>query len=392
MSIDVSLRASRSRAQPMPCRRASTRRRSKRPIGPISNPVMAAAAHTQAMSDRELAAILTRAASTARARCSRSAARPRCTASAAAANWAAAALACSGSSSRAKPKHQGTLLLECRESFGEVVWRPVSHARHERGQLGVAVLVVALGALDGGVVGDRGCRRHQLALLLERRFRLLREHDALQRFLADPADRFLRAAGELNDGRREQIDHRQRRGRWRHRAWWRFAAVAAPIGRALHPYEPAPCRAKLLGPAGRRGGTGQRAMATGASPDTGRSPLACELQSVWSHPRERSPSSRSARIVLRRRLCRRGLRTRSLTGRIFRKFVGDRRGRRRQPALSHHLPVLGIDAHGSFLACASPFCSSSSEMLSGERMNAMRPSRGGRLMVTPAFISRSQVA
>ena len=30
-------------------------------------------------------------------------------------------------------------------------------------------------------------------------------------------------------------------------------------------------------------------------------------------------------------------------------------------------------------------------MLSGERTKAMLPSRGGRLMVTPAFISRSQV-
>ena len=48
------------------------------------------------------------------------------------------------------------------------------------------------------------------------------------------------------------------------------------------------------------------------------------------------------------------------------------------------------DAHGSCLGFASPFCSSSMEMLSGERTNAMRPSRGGRLMVTPAFISRSQ--
>ena len=32
------------------------------------------------------------------------------------------------------------------------------------------------------------------------------------------------------------------------------------------------------------------------------------------------------------------------------------------------------------------------EMLSGERTKAMRPSRGGRLMVMPAFIRRSQVA
>src|SRR5262249_25612664 len=68
-------------------------------------------------------------------------------------------------------------------------------------------------------------------------------------------------------------------------------------------------------------------------------------------------------------------------------FIGQR-----QDHVSHHLPVLDIDAHGSCLARASPFCSNSIETLSGERMNAMRPSRGGLLMVTPAFISRSQTA
>ncbi len=41
---------------------------------------------------------------------------------------------------------------------------------------------------------------------------------------------------------------------------------------------------------------------------------------------------------------------------------------------------------------ASPFCSNSIEIASGVRMNAMRPSRGGRLMTTPAFCSLSQVA
>ena len=47
-------------------------------------------------------------------------------------------------------------------------------------------------------------------------------------------------------------------------------------------------------------------------------------------------------------------------------------------ALSYQLPVLGMDFHGSAGASAAPFCSSSMEMLSGERTNAMRPSRGGR--------------
>ena len=58
----------------------------------------------------------------------------------------------------------------------------------------------------------------------------------------------------------------------------------------------------------------------------------------------------------------------------------------------YHLPVLGIDFHGSRGGLASPFCSNSIECLSGERTKAMTPSRGGRLMVTPAFISVSQVA
>src|SRR5262249_35122408 len=66
-------------------------------------------------------------------------------------------------------------------------------------------------------------------------------------------------------------------------------------------------------------------------------------------------------------------------------------GHRSALAGAYHLPEFGIDDHGSFLACASPFCSNSMEMLSGERTKAMRPSRGGRLMVTPAFIRRSQV-
>ena len=50
---------------------------------------------------------------------------------------------------------------------------------------------------------------------------------------------------------------------------------------------------------------------------------------------------------------------------------------------AHHVPVLGIDAHGSAGGSASPFCSSSMEIRSGLRTKAMRPSRGGRLMVMP---------
>src|SRR3974390_2954738 len=49
----------------------------------------------------------------------------------------------------------------------------------------------------------------------------------------------------------------------------------------------------------------------------------------------------------------------------------------------HQLPVLGIEIQGSSGAFAPPFCRSSTEMPSGERTNAMWPSRGGRLMTTP---------
>lgn len=60
--------------------------------------------------------------------------------------------------------------------------------------------------------------------------------------------------------------------------------------------------------------------------------------------------------------------------------------------VGYQWPVFGIDDHGSAGAFGSPFCNSSIECRSGERTKAMLPSRGGRLMVTPAFISFSQVA
>ena len=67
--------------------------------------------------------------------------------------------------------------------------------------------------------------------------------------------------------------------------------------------------------------------------------------------------------------------------------------RERQPGQGpYQCPVFGIEAHGSFGGRGEPFCNSSIECLSGERTNAMLPSRGGRLMVTPPFISFSQVA
>lgn len=57
--------------------------------------------------------------------------------------------------------------------------------------------------------------------------------------------------------------------------------------------------------------------------------------------------------------------------------MDDRRDR------SYQLPIFGADAQGSATGRFSPFCRISIEMPSGERTNAMRPSRGGRLMVMP---------
>ena len=66
--------------------------------------------------------------------------------------------------------------------------------------------------------------------------------------------------------------------------------------------------------------------------------------------------------------------------------------RQRQASDGYHFPVFGIDFHGSCGGLAAPFCRISMECLSGERTKAMTPSRGGRLIATPAFMSRSHVA
>jgi hypothetical protein len=58
----------------------------------------------------------------------------------------------------------------------------------------------------------------------------------------------------------------------------------------------------------------------------------------------------------------------------------------------YQTPVFGMLAQGSAGFNDGPCCSSSMEIPSGERTKAMRPSRGGRLMVTPCFLRRSQVA
>jgi len=68
------------------------------------------------------------------------------------------------------------------------------------------------------------------------------------------------------------------------------------------------------------------------------------------------------------------------------------RGCPRRSAEAYQLPVFGIDSHGSAGASAAPCCSSSIEIRSGERTNAMRPSRGGRLMVMPIACRCAQLA
>ena len=60
--------------------------------------------------------------------------------------------------------------------------------------------------------------------------------------------------------------------------------------------------------------------------------------------------------------------------------------------LLYQAPVLGMLVHGSAGASAPPACSSSIEMPSGVRMKAMRPSRGGRLIVTPCVMKALQVS
>ena len=57
---------------------------------------------------------------------------------------------------------------------------------------------------------------------------------------------------------------------------------------------------------------------------------------------------------------------------------------------AHQWPVFSMLFHGSAGASGVPACRSSIETLSGLRTKAMCPSRGGRLMVTPACCSVSQ--
>ncbi len=57
---------------------------------------------------------------------------------------------------------------------------------------------------------------------------------------------------------------------------------------------------------------------------------------------------------------------------------------------SYQPPIFGAEAQGSATGRFSPFCRISNEMPSGDFTKAMRPSRGGRLMVMPASDRRWQ--
>ena len=59
---------------------------------------------------------------------------------------------------------------------------------------------------------------------------------------------------------------------------------------------------------------------------------------------------------------------------------------------AHHVPVFAMDAQGSAGGLGEPSCSSSMEIPSGDLTKAMFPSRGGRLITTPAACRRAQVS
>src|SRR6056300_320192 len=54
---------------------------------------------------------------------------------------------------------------------------------------------------------------------------------------------------------------------------------------------------------------------------------------------------------------------------------------------AYQRPVFSIESHGSAGGRESPSCNNSIEILSGDLINAIRPSRGGRLITIPASIS-----
>ncbi len=58
----------------------------------------------------------------------------------------------------------------------------------------------------------------------------------------------------------------------------------------------------------------------------------------------------------------------------------------------YHSPVFGMESQGSSGGRECPFCKSSIEIKSGDRMKAILPSLGGRLMVIPLAEIFAQVS
>jgi hypothetical protein len=114
--------------------------------------------------------------------------------------------------------------------------------------------------------------------------------------------------------------------------------------------------------------------------------IECEFDAAMG--RERALAALPGRVVEPRRV--------GDAVRLDGGFADDAGGAQHEVSCSsagcYHDPVLAIEVQGSCGGFASPFCRSSIEMPSGERMKAMRPSRGGRLMVTPLSMSLRHVA
>jgi len=211
-----------------------------------------------------------------------------------------------------------------------------------------------------------------LPVLFKQHLRARKQHDRFQSPSVDALRGSDRVACELDADAGEPTQHRYRqndsdiemgRDAGRDSARWRGMARATS-SRSRRP------RARPSSTHGTQGPPREPAL---AEPNCGppRPPTR------WSGP----PQAPEGMVVA----CR-ALRPGTRRAQLFRQFC------RASRAAGYHLPVLAMEAQGSCLGSDSPFCKSSMEILSGERTKAMRPSRGGRLMVTPDFIKRSQVA
>ncbi len=232
MSIEVSLRASRSSAQPMPCRRASTRRSSSRPDGPDQQSGDGGGgAHPGDERARPRGHVVERRVRRERALLALGGERALQVPGRSRRTWRRAALACSGSRMRASSNTDGTLLLRDPRTPSRACARgrdPCAPAarRSRRCPSRRRCSSRALAAASK----SRGRGGHQLALPLERGLRgRARAATALQRVLTDQRDRILGLAGKMDDAGRQQVDHGQSEG-----------DGAVELGCDLRPRQPQP--------------------------------------------------------------------------------------------------------------------------------------------------------